>query len=184
LKKNIFLFLLILLIPLSLFAQTEYTLTINFENSGEVVVSPPDVSIYYQSEFSYAPGTIVTLTGIHPTPLPCGPDCIQPAFLGFDGDIESDGNTVIMDSDKTVLARFRAFQMVTPTPTPTAPVPTDVPTCQPALSYSYGYITDSVTGEPISGATITAEASLGSINEGTSDADGYYTLYVSTCMYG
>jgi hypothetical protein len=181
-KKNIILFLFILFIPITLFAQTEYTLTISFENPGTVVVNPPDISIFSPSDFSYSPGTVVTLRGISPTPEPCGPWCIQPAFLGFEGDVESDGVTVIMDSDKTVLARFRAFEAA-PTEIP-SPTPTALPTCQPALSFSYGLITDRETGEPVDGATITVEASLGSIDATTSDADGFYSLEISTCMYG
>ncbi|MBN2440700.1 MAG: carboxypeptidase regulatory-like domain-containing protein [Spirochaetales bacterium] len=70
----------------------------------------------------------------------------------------------------------------TPDPNPTA-TPVPAVTCQPALSNSYGYITDAETNEPIIGATIFVEASIGN-SETTSDSEGYYSLYISTCMMG
>jgi len=106
--------------------------------------------------------------------------CSYPEPLTFD--ITADGYEELIISTDSLDSYFE-FDLVPPSgPTP-SPSPGPVVTCQLLAFHSSGYVTDITSTEPIGGATITVDATIGTTSKQT-DATGYYDISVMSCMLG
>ncbi|RLF58403.1 MAG: hypothetical protein DRN25_05250, partial [Thermoplasmata archaeon] len=95
--------------------STYYTLTVDIDpdGAGGLHIDPPGYSYFEDTQLSYEEGTVVNISALCPSG--------EYLFLGWSGDVSGSENpvTVIMDSDKTVIAVF---------------VPRNYPPSEPILS--------------------------------------------------
>ncbi|MBN1697452.1 MAG: hypothetical protein JW881_08055 [Spirochaetales bacterium] len=113
----------------------EVSLTIDITGEGSVYISgllepvtPEDAPATLYFEY----GTEIALSVLVPTPCPCGYQCQQPEFIGYEGDVVSNEDYVegiILDRDMAVTANFLDY----------APGPTQDPSVTPFPD---------ITGEP------------------------------------
>lgn len=161
---------------------TVYTITISYGEPvhGTVEMDPPGGS--------YAPGTVVTLTGVG---YSNGTESVE--FTGWEGNINSTLNpvTVTMNSSKFIVAHFSRTIKATPTPWPTFALSVN-PTLKPyyspgseAIHISQGHTEIKVKfdvnnghSSHAEGRTITFSGSRYPIEPETAvtDADGYVTV--------
>ena len=111
--------------------------------------------------------------------------CTDTAPLTFT--ITADGyeERIVSANPSSLHFEFNLIPLPGPTSLDSTPSPTPGPgvSCQLLAFESRGYVTDISTNDPIGGATLTVDATIGTTSKVT-DLFGYYYIPVMSCMLG